>query len=188
MNCLLMLPVWEMIFQEVPGLNSKVVCNFCLPGQESSGIIVKLFWWRQWKSKVVLLSSCGWFKFYPECLCWLSEWQGCPLHLAMYPGYWPKWLYPFFLTFLLPVGSGQWGEGTRVRSECSFLFSPCRVGCLLGFELPAPIRAPPCWIGITTASICPLQLARAQLLLTLLFFLLFLIPKDHMSLFFLFLT
>ena len=42
-NCLLMLPMREMICQEVPGVNSKVTCNFRLPGQESSGIIVKLF-------------------------------------------------------------------------------------------------------------------------------------------------
>lgn len=28
-----------MVFQEVPGVNNKVICNFCLPGKEFPGIV-----------------------------------------------------------------------------------------------------------------------------------------------------
>lgn len=56
-------------------MNSKVIYNFYLPRQESSGI-VELFRWKQWNSKVMLIWTmrCGWFDSHSK-LSLLAVWM-----------------------------------------------------------------------------------------------------------------
>lgn len=105
----------------------------------------------------------------------------CTLEADMY-GWIPSSL---LYCFQLAQANREWGEwwaqnihfcSLHVRLiASSYLSSPLLSGGLLS--------PPPCWIGVTAPRTCPLWPAGAQLLFTLLFSLLFLIPKAHMSLF-----